>query len=1042
MKIISSLFSLRILTVVLLLISVKFITNSQPVAPEKIVLSHPLNSHPLLPNNPYQNQLFRSLLPETLKVYAIMVQFKPDNNPQTTGDGRFDVSSNYPDSVDAPPHDSLYFTYKLEFLKNYYYKASKGKLIINYIILPTIRNLALEMQDYSPRRTENLQRMGNFFFDVWRSADSVVDFSGIDPSKSAFFIFHAGAGRDVDLASSGLFVGELDLPSIYMSNGTLKSLYGDTTQGYYTNEGVIIPSSCMLPEQEYRVINTQFGDIFLELGLNGIVVATLGSHLGLPDLFDTETGRTAIGRFGLMDGQGIFSYLGVFPPEPSAWEKQYMGWVNPVIVGSNGSYTTKAATLDVNGNESVHKVLISGKEYFLVENRNRDAFGNGQTIYFVKNGVRDTMNFTQDVEGFNSSDIWKLKGSITDVDELDWSLPGIKNDTANFQGGILVWHIDENVIEAKFASNTINVDREHKGVDVEEAKGSQDIGVVVSTPIGDLISDGFFVDFWYDGNHYRPANIYRNEFTQTSFPNSKSYGNFNSRVCLNSFSQISPSMTFSFQQCGNVTNIANFPRFVGIDTSGNSQPMGFDFNDNGFDEIFINIADTLFGFRDNGQSIRVDRPNGFLKDSASQFAVGKLNYNISGQNRFVVGVSGNRLNLISFNIDSTTSAPVVLSFNSTGLFSSPHLLLKSISQPDTLSNRMFIGMQNGKIARFGLDNQSFSYDSVSNRKVVSLSYASVGTLPPVYSFITDGYKYMASGHIYFGQPIEEITTPVKVSNDNKIIRIGTSGDTVLSNNLGINTIYSSPTICDINRDGEEEIMFTADNKIFAINKFGVVLDNFPFSVPNVSKITSGIAAADINGDNVYEVIFGTGDGRIYAYSVSGRVLDGFPLATGSMVISTPAIVNSGGNFGLMVYSQDGYLYGYKTPWTYDSTRIYWKNFLRDANHWNVGSRRSDYISATGPCLPKEKVYNWPNPAYGKTTAIRYYLGGDASAVNIKIMDLSGELVTTLTGSNNKGFDNEVQWDISTVQSGIYVAIVELTGGSCGETASIKIAVVK
>ncbi len=1015
---------------------------SQPVVPQKFVLSHPLNSRPEVPNNLYDNQLFRSLLPETLNVYAIMVQFKPDNNPQTTGDGRFDVSSNYPDSVDAPPHDSLYFTYKLEFLKNYYYKASKGKLIINFVVLPTVRNLALEMQEYSPRRTENLQRMGNLFFDVWRSADSVVDFSGIDPSRSAFFIFHAGAGRDVDLASSGLFVGELDLPSIYMSNGTLKSLYGDTTRGYYTNEGVIIPSSCMLPEQEYRVVNTQFGDIFLELGLNGIVVATLGSHLGLPDLFDTETGRTAIGRFGLMDGQGIFSYLGVFPPEPSAWEKQYLGWVDPVIVGSNGTYTSKAASLDVNGNESVHKVLISSKEYFLVENRNRDAYGNGQTIYYVKNGVRDSINFTQDVEGFNSSDIWKLKGSITDVDELDWSLPGIKNDTANFQGGILVWHIDENVIEAKFASNTINTDREHKGVDVEEAKGSQDIGVVVPTPIGDLISDGFFVDFWYDGNHYRPANIYRNEFTPTSFPNSKSYGNFNSRVCLTSFAQISPSMTFNFQHCGNVVNINNFPRFVGIDNSGNSQPIGFDFNDNGFDEVFINISDTLFGFRDNGLSIRVDRPNGFLKDSASQFVVGKLNYNISGQNKFVVGVSGNRLNLISFNIDSATAAPVVFNFNSPGVFTSPHLLLKSVSQPDTLSNRIYIGMQNGKIARFGLDNQSFRFDSVSNRKVVSLSYASVGTVPPIYSFITDEFKYFASAHPFYELVLEEKTHQVKISNDNKILRIGTNGDTVISNNLGISTIYSSPTICDINNDGKEEIIVSADNKIFAINNYGVVLDNFPLSIPNISSITSGIAVADINGDNIYEVIFGTGDGRVYAYSINGQVVEGFPLATGSKVVSTPAIINSGGNFGLVVYSQDGYLYGYKTPWAYDSAKIYWKNFLRDSEHLNVGSRKTTGNSATGPCLPKEKVYNWPNPAYGKTTAIRYYLGGDASAVNIKIMDLSGELVTTLSGSNNKGFDNEVQWDISAVQSGIYVAIVELTGGNCGETASIKIAVVK
>lgn len=1021
MKIKSSHFSLRILTAILLLISVKFFGYSQDINLSNLKLSHPLNYHPVQKiENPYSNMLFRSQMPETLNVYAIRVQFKPDNNSQTTGDGRFDVSSNYPDSVDAPPHDSLYFVYKLEFLKNYYYKSSKGKLIINYVLLPTVRNLPNEMEVYSPRRTENLQRMGNLFFDAWRSADSVIDFSGIDPSNSAFIIFHAGVGRDVDLASQGLFVGELDLPSIYMSNGTLKSLYGDTTQGYYTNEGTIIPSSCMLPEQEYRIINTSFGDFFLELGLNGIVVATIGSHLGLPDLFNTQTGRTAIGRFGLMDGQAIFSYLGVFPPEPSAWEKQYLGWIDPVIVGNNGTYTTKAATLDANGNESVHKILISGKEYFLVENRNRDANGDGQTIHFVSGGIRDSIKFTKDEEGFNSSDIWKLKGSITDVDELDWSLPGLKNDTANFQGGILVWHIDENVIEAKIGSNTINNDIEHKGVDVEEAKGSQDIGVVVPTPIGDLVSDGFFVDFWYDGNHYRPSNIYRNEFNQTTFPNSKSYSNIDSRVCLSAFSQIGPVMTFNFQLCGNISNINGFPRFVGIDTSGNAQPIGFDYNGNGLDEIFVNVKDSLYGFRDNGNPIRVDMPNGFLKDSASNYAVGYLFGTATPQNHNIVGIYGNKINIMYFTIDTNTTAPTVITYDAgSNFFSTPNLITRSNSD-------LKAGTENGKIGNLSLSTFNLTFDSVSNQRINQLA-----GLP------SEGFDYAAGNEKYMVLGIFDDDTVKSVTIENNQVKLN---GIVISGNLGISSINSTPVAADINKDGYQDIIFAADNKIFAINRNGVLIDNFPFSVPGVTKMESGCAVADLNGDGVYEVIFGTGDGRIYAYSADGKVLDGFPLNTGSRIISTPAIINSGGTFGLVVYSSDGYLYGLKTPWAYDNSRVVWKNYLNDFSHSN-----SNYVPLTpvssGACLPSDKVYNWPNPAYGKSTNIRYFLNGDVSGVSIKIMDLSGELVTTLSGTTHKGLDNEVPWDISTVQSGIYIAVLELAGG-CSETASIKIAVVK
>ena len=1032
MKILSSLFNLRILTAFLLLISVTVNLHSQSNRNGKIVFNHPINFHPADKKiNSYDNMLFSAAAVETLTVYAVRVQFKTDNNSQTTGNGRFDVSSNYPDSVDAPPHDSLYFIHKLEFLKNYYYKSSKGKLIINYVLLPAVRNLASEMEVYSPRRTENLQRMGNLFFDVWKSVDSVVDFSGVNPGNSAFMIFHAGVGRDVDLASQGLFVGELDLPSIYMSNATLKSIYGDTTQGYYTNEGLIIRNSCMLPEQEYRIISTTFGDVFLELGLNGIVVATLGSHLGLPDLFNTSTGNTAIGRFGLMDGQAIFSYLGVFPPEPSAWEKQYLGWVDPVLTGNNGTYTTKAASLDVNGNESVHKILISGKEYFLVENRNRDANGDGQKLKFYSNGILDSVTFTKDIDGFNSSDIWRLKGSIVDVDELDWSLPGLKNDTADYQGGIIVWHIDENVIEANFSSNTINNDIDHKGVDVEEAKGSQDIGVVVSTPIGDIISDGFFVDFWYNGNHYRPANIYRNEFTPTSFPNSKSYSNINSRVCLSSFSQIGPVMTFNYQLCGNVSNINTFPRYVGIDTSGNAQPVGFDLNSNGFDEIFVNVKDSLFGFRDNGNPIRVDMPNGYLYDSSGGFIPGFSGSTIDGFTNYIACSGNNLVTLLHFDIDSSTTLPYVKRYRlETGTFTTPVLNFNNLG-----TETMHIGTGNGRIANVTIPGFNFSFDSVSAQAIKQLALKTE-SVNNQYSFIDNSKKFFVLGNLVKKTTFDLIPDTVLVTTDNKVLLNGT----VISGNLGITTVHSTPSLADLNKDGSQDIIFTADNKVFAVNRYGVSLDNFPFSAPNVTKISSGCAIADINGDGIADVIFGTADGRIYAYGSDGKIVDGFPVLTGGEIRSTPAIINTGGNFGILSYSTDGYLYGFKTPWAYDPARVIWKNYLRDRYHSNSNYESTSPVTG-GECLPKDKVYNWPNPAYGKTTNIRYYLNGDATGVTIKIMDLSGELVTTLAGTVNKGFDNEVPWDISNVQSGIYIAVLELTGG-CGETASIKIAVVR
>ena len=89
-----------------------------------------------------------------------------------------------------------------------------------------------------------------------------------------------------------------------------------------------------------------------------------------------------------------------------------------------------------------------------------------------------------------------------------------------------------------------------------------------------------------------------------------------------------------------------------------------------------------------------------------------------------------------------------------------------------------------------------------------------------------------------------------------------------------------------------------------------------------------------------------------------------------------------------------------------------------------------------------KAYNWPNPVYGSSTNIRYYVSED-SDVKIKIVDLAGELVAELNNKARGGFDNETVWDVSKIQSGVYYAYIEVKGSS-GNSANkiIKIAVIK
>ena len=142
--------------------------------------------------------------------------------------------------------------------------------------------------------------------------------------------------------------------------------------------------------------------------MNGILTASFGSFLGLPDLFNTNTGKTAIGRFGLMDGQSIFSFNGLFPPEPSAWEKVYLGLVNPITI-SSGEANVKIKTSSgntTNTDSTMYKVLINSREYFLIENRNRDYLNNGQKLYIRNKAFNDVNTYTKDVEEFIYYNTW------------------------------------------------------------------------------------------------------------------------------------------------------------------------------------------------------------------------------------------------------------------------------------------------------------------------------------------------------------------------------------------------------------------------------------------------------------------------------------------------------------------------------------------------------------------------------------------------------------------------------------------------------------
>ena len=159
-------------------------------------------------------------------VLAIRVEFKEDNNPLTSGIGKFDYTTDIGDTVDPPPHDRQYFLDHLEALRRYYARVSHGKVDITCDLFPAGEQasytLPEEMAYYNPNTTEQQldMRLSELVRDAVESADAdpAVDFS----LYNAIIIFHAGVGADFAIEDPALNPTPNDLPSVYLDLNHLR----------------------------------------------------------------------------------------------------------------------------------------------------------------------------------------------------------------------------------------------------------------------------------------------------------------------------------------------------------------------------------------------------------------------------------------------------------------------------------------------------------------------------------------------------------------------------------------------------------------------------------------------------------------------------------------------------------------------------------------------------------------------------------------------------------------------------------------------------
>jgi hypothetical protein len=1021
------------------------------------------------------------LAADTVNVLAIMVQFQTETDNLISGNGH--LLMNDSTGLDAPPHDKTYFENHLLFLKNYFGKVSGGKLNINYTLLDSVITLPHQMKYYSPPKTGGGNNLGLLFQDSWHTADSLYNGTFPFSQYQCFVVFHAGSGRDIDFTTQlGYNPLPYDIPSIYMSLKSLQdsTMFGPGYSGQPVNNGsFLIPNSIIMPESEtYSIIS-------LTLGTNGLLAASFGSFLGLPDLFNTQTGVTGIGRFGLMDGQAIFAYGGIFPPEPSAWEKCTLGWVTPVQV-SPSILTQYLLYANETGKYSVLKVPINATEYFLLENREGDAHHDGEIITSFYNGSFDTtrMNFISDTAYFDGTQIKGINGVVTDADEYDWALP---QDTTYF-GGILIWHIDQSVIDQNTATNTINANPNHRGVALMEAIGANEIGNYIQTIFGSGYYDGAFADFWYKGNPDRSQlqNVGGNQFTPTSLPNSDSYSGANSHVYITNFSNHDSLMTFDVTADSITANFrvtSGFPKNI-YDATVNSSPVFGHISTDGKLQVIANNGDSLYAFNMDGTSAGFDS-TGFFSKVGGKFQpiisssdandtiyamddslLWGLNHNGLSNVLFISNGSGGsfetglpllELGTKIISIDPGQFRVNVFLFNGDYIGSLSYLAKEQAYpnvKPAATSNASFSSTNLSQLAAVDTSNVILSFQGlIVSANLDNISSQGVSQLVPI------------DGQAPVPLPISISYATLSPRNPSCLVEL-TTNSVYIDTSTGAaqkiftafpgDTVTAGPVIADLDGDGNRDIIFATQTKIYAISYTGAVLNHFPISTvesevlaSDANKIMGSIVVAKLNGDTA-DVIFGTKGGTLYAFNgVSGQLISGFPLSIGCGLAGSPTLAydSQSGNLYLDAIGLDGYLYSWTFKGNYSMNPVLWGNLLHDNYHMNSiteppASRTIQPSADTLTLMPKSKVYNWPNPVTNGTTKIRFYLNHDAQ-VSISIFSFAGDKVADIPTINGIGGNaNEVEWNVSGIQSGVYFARVEAVSSKEQDVVIIKIAVVK
>lgn len=839
-----------------------------------------------------------------------------------------------------PPHNMDYFQGIADDLASYYEDISGGDLELFIDIYPSSLNGSYTMQHQMMYYGDDANYMQGACL-LLQDAVLHAD-EDVDFSQyDAVIIIHAGSGQEADIYRNS----PGDIGSVFL---TLTDMIfylpgaGIGYQGIPTSDGVLVREGTIVPEQESQ---DGFG-----LGVLGTICHEFAHQLGLPDLYDTSTGHVGVGGWDLM-GYGQWLMSGYWPSSLSAWCRIYLGWATAYEV-SDGTYSLAC-------NDSILKIPLNSSEYLLVENRQRDPNGDG----------------------------------MCGIHEHDFSLPG---------SGILIWHIDQTRLGSYIGANMVNVDPDHKGVDLEEADGIQDFDYSLPDIYG------------YEGSEFDPwfQSGYAWEFSPSSEPSSDASWGGNTFVTVEVLDEPAGEMDVRITR---TTVSDGWPLQT---THIKWGPLIWEEADASGDRLVV--------------TTNTGHASAYMHDGSGPYPMGNgitappVAENPSdGTPLLLVCENDGQVHLRDILWNEPDGWPVTLSGGGTGLAALISSELGIVAVADDKS----------RVHLYDSDGIQISgWPVVTQAQVAGMAVYPDEENPGMIASTIDGRVYLwnidgdkaAGWPVTPGDEIIGIPLAADINRNGSADIVVVSGDYLYAYDREGDVLpgfpsmlpgspLSSPGLSDLDRDGRLETVILTDRGAAAVSASGATIEDWPVQLEQDSLVFGFSRNRRGIGGSGFALI-SMDDGRICMFDSDGKQSGVFPVSIGDMPIGRPLLWDpeDTGNWRVVAADRNGGICCWNTSIEPDGW--FTGMDMSGSNCW--WSVDLPPVSVSGSVLREGSFYVYPNPVQQGSGIIRFQPGDDCSW-EIRIFNMGGDLVAHKTGTAPGGSPWEVPWNTEDLAPGVY-----------------------